>query len=52
LEEVVEYGFENLMKNKAIAVQGLLNSIVASTSGLVPRSLLRKIVMKLQKKRN
>jgi uncharacterized protein len=51
-KEVAEYGFENLMKNKAIAVQGLLNSIVASTSGLVPRSLSRKIVMKLQKKRN
>lgn len=50
-EDVAEYGYKALMKNKVVAVHGLVNDLLSKGSSLVPRPLLRKLVMKLQSKR-
>ena len=51
-KEVAEYGYQALMKKKVIAVHGVVNSMVAKSVGFFPRALTRKMVMKLQSKRN
>lgn len=51
-KEVAEYGYRALMKNQAVAVHGVLNNILASSTGFAPRAITRKIVKKLQEKRN
>jgi uncharacterized protein len=50
-QEVAEFGYKELMQGNAIAVHGGINILVAMTIGFFPRSLARKIVMKLQQKR-
>lgn len=51
-KDVAEFGYNALIKNKAVAVHGVMNSIMASSTGFVPRALTRKLVKKLQEKRN
>lgn len=50
-EVVARYGYDSLMNGKVVAVHGFLNNLMAITSGVTPRALTRKIVMKLQQKR-
>lgn len=50
-QEVAEYGYKALMNGTVVAVHGLMNSLMAMSSGFLPRALARKIVMKLQQKR-
>ena len=50
-QDVAEYGYKALMNGTAVAVHGAMNSLLAMASGFLPRSLSRKIVMKLQQKR-
>ncbi|MBY0554009.1 SDR family oxidoreductase [bacterium] len=51
-KDVAEFAFTALMNNEAVAIHGFVNSIMARSTGLVPRSLIRKLVMKLQEKRS
>ncbi len=50
-KEVAEYGYDALMKNQAVAIHGVLNNVLARSTGLVPRAIIRKMMMKLQAKR-
>ncbi len=50
-QQVAEYGYQALMNSKAIAVHGFLNYLLSVGNGFFPRSIVRKIVMKLQQKR-
>lgn len=50
-QEVAEYGYKALMNGTVVAVHGVLNSVLAASNGFLPRSLVRKMVMKLQQKR-
>lgn len=50
-KDVAEFGYKALMNNKAVAIHGFMNSMVAKTTSFIPRSLTRKLVMKLQQKR-
>lgn len=50
-KDVAEFGFTALMNNKAVAIHGIMNSIVARSTGFIPRMLMRKLVMKIQAKR-
>lgn len=49
--DVAEYGYKALMNDKAVAVHGLMNNVVAKTTSFIPRAITRKLVMKLQQKR-
>lgn len=49
--DVAEFGYAALMSNKAVAIHGFMNSVVAKTTGFIPRMLLRRLVMKMQEKR-
>ena len=51
-KDVAQFGYIALINNKAVAVHGFMNTLVAKSTSFVPRSLLRKMVMKLQEKRN
>lgn len=51
-KDVAEFGYRALMANRAVAVHGLVNSVMAASTGLAPRFLVRKLVKKLQEKRN
>ncbi len=50
-KDVAVFGYQALMSDKAVAVHGFMNSVIAKATSFVPRSILRKLVMKLQKKR-
>lgn len=50
-KEVAEYGYDAMMKGKVIAIHGFKNSILAKTSRFLPRSVVRKIIKKIQSKR-
>ncbi len=47
--KVAEYGYKYLMKNKAVAVPGLLNHLALTGSKLAPRGLVRQAVYFIQK---
>ena len=49
--DVAEYAYEAMMNKKVVAVHGILNGLIAKSTAIVPRSLLRKIVKRLQSKR-
>lgn len=51
-KDVAEFGYKALMNDKAVAIHGFMNSVMAKSAGFVPRVILRKLVMKLQEKRN
>ena len=50
-KEVADYGYQALMDEKVVAIHGFLNSLFAFSVRLTPRSIVRKIAMKLQEKR-
>jgi short-subunit dehydrogenase len=45
---VAEYGYIAMNRGQAVAVHGVMNRLMSSTVGLLPRSLARQFVMKLQ----
>lgn len=49
---VAKYGYDALMSGKAVAIHGSVNKMLASSVRLTPRFLMRKIVRKLQEKRD
>ena len=49
--EVAQYGYEALMNGKVVAVHGLLNKVIATSIRFTPRAMVRKIVRKIQEKR-
>ena len=51
-KDVAEFGYTALMSDKAVAIHGFMNSMLAKSSSFIPRSLMRKLVMKMQEKRN
>lgn len=51
-KDVAEFGFTALMNNKAVAIHGFMNSFMAKSAAFIPRMLVRKLVMKIQEKRN
>lgn len=50
--EVAAYGYKAMMAGKVIAIHGLLNSIIANTLRVMPKSLVRKMVRSIQEKAN
>lgn len=50
-KDVAEFGYTALMNDKAVAIHGFMNSMVAKTTGFIPRMLLRRLVLKMQEKR-
>jgi short-subunit dehydrogenase len=49
-KEVAEYGYKAMMQGKTIAIHGLMNAIMAYAIRFVPRSLVVKLVRKVQEK--
>lgn len=47
-KDVAAYGYKAFMNGDLIAVHGVLNKFLSTTVGFFPRSIVRKIVMKLQ----
>lgn len=50
-KDVAEYGYDAMMKRKVIAIHGFKNFILAHSSRLFPRSVVRKVVKNIQSKR-
>lgn len=48
-KEVAEYGFQAMMTGKVVAVHGLSTKLMIFAERFVPRSFIRKMVMRLQK---
>lgn len=51
-KEVAEYGYAAMNSGRAVAIQGLTNRIASTSVRFFPRSLVRKLVMRLQKSKN
>lgn len=49
--DVAEFGYQSLMKNKAVAIHGWTNRLVIFLMRFTPRQLSRKMVMKVLKER-
>ena len=49
-KEVAEYGYVSMMKGKTVAIHGIMNWIMASSVGFLPRSLVVKVTRKIQDK--
>jgi len=49
--EVAEYGYQAMMRGKAVAIHGLKNAILANAVRLAPRSLVVKMARKVQAKK-
>ncbi len=47
-KEVAEYGYEAMMKGKTVAVHGIINSLMAQSTRLLPRDLVTTIAKKVQ----
>ena len=50
-KEVAEYGYKAMIKGKTVAIHGLMNYIMASSVGLLPRAWVVKITRKMQDKK-
>lgn len=50
-KEVAEYAFKQLMHRKPLAVHGVANNFVVQMIRFLPRSIVRKLVKRLQEKR-
>jgi short-subunit dehydrogenase len=48
--EVAAYGYEAMMRGKRVAVHGFLNSIMAKSVSITPRSVVLKMVRMMQDK--
>src|SRR5206468_6682371 len=46
--ELARFGYEAMMKGKLVAVHGTVNRIMATSIRFIPRSLVRRIVRKMQ----
>lgn len=51
-KDVAIYGYHTLMQGKPVAIHGAVNKMLASSVRFVPRAMTRKLVKKLQEKRN
>lgn len=49
-KEVAAYGYEAMLKGKAVAVPGLMNALLVKLVRFIPRSLIVKAIRKLQEK--
>jgi uncharacterized protein len=49
--EVSEYGYRSMMKGKPVAVYGLINKVITSTIGMVPRNWTRDITRRIQERK-
>ncbi len=49
--DVAEFGYEATMKGKRVAIPGVMNKIVAQSNRVAPRTLVTKLVRKLQERR-
>jgi len=50
--QVAEFGYRAMMKGKAVAIHGVLNSIMATSVRFIPRSLVVKIAGMIQSKKH
>lgn len=50
-QDVAAYAYKALMQNKVIAVHGFVNRLIATCISFFPRFIVRKMVMRMQKKR-
>ncbi len=46
--EVAEFGYKSMMKGKAVAIPGLINSLMATSVRFIPRSIVVKAARKIQ----
>jgi short-subunit dehydrogenase len=42
-KEVAEFGYASMMKGKTVAIHGIMNSVLAFSSRLIPRALVVKV---------
>jgi len=49
---VAEYGYASMMKGKTVAIQGLMNWIMANSVRFTPRAIVVKLTRKIQDKAN
>lgn len=49
-KEVAEYGYKAMMKNKVVAIHGLMNYIMANSVRFIPRNIVVKVTRKIQDK--
>lgn len=47
---VAEYGYRSMMSGKAVAIHGLMNSILANAVRFMPRALVVKVLRNMQEK--
>ena len=47
---VAEAGYKGIMAGKRIVIPGLMNRVIAQSVGLMPRSLITRVVRKMQEK--
>jgi uncharacterized protein len=50
--EVAEYGYRAMMKGKAVAIPGFMNSVMATSVRFIPRSLVVKAARKIQENKH
>jgi short-subunit dehydrogenase len=48
---VAEFGYRAAMEGKRVAIPGLMNKIVAQSNRIAPRTLVTKLVRKIQERR-
>jgi short-subunit dehydrogenase len=49
---VAEFGYKSMMKGKAVAIPGIMNSIMATSVRFIPRSIVVKASRKLQENKH
>lgn len=49
--DVADYGYESMMQGRLIAIHGAVNKVMANSVRFFPRAITRKLVKKLQEKR-
>jgi uncharacterized protein len=50
--EVAEFGYRSMMKGKAVAIPGIMNSIMATSVRFIPRSIVVKAARKIQENKH
>jgi uncharacterized protein len=50
-KQVAEYGYRAMLKGKVVAVEGFMNNLMAASVSFVPRSMVRKMVKKIQEEK-
>ena len=50
--DVAEYGYKAMMRGKAVAIPGFINSIMATSVRFIPRSLVVKAARKIQENKH